>query len=247
MRLSSPPRATASASWSPALYDNTIAVAATNADDMPWRGSCRGGAVDVSAPGEDVYRGYRNIPGDGTTAVEPSDGTSYATAMVAGAAALWLGHHRRNSIEAARRPGETVHDVFLRLVVVTADHSASGWDPKRFGSGILDVHALLRADLGSGPPQHPTALEPAAATDKVTLLARVLDRDPASTRAALAAVLQPGQDPDRFAAEFLELAFRDPDGVAAILDARDADFEGAPGAPPHVRSLASTQLSGALR
>ena len=34
----------------PAQYDECIAVAGTDASDRPWRGSCRGAAVDISAP-----------------------------------------------------------------------------------------------------------------------------------------------------------------------------------------------------
>ena len=40
---------------SPALYPGTIAVSATNHNQKPWRGSCYGTEVDISAPGEDVY------------------------------------------------------------------------------------------------------------------------------------------------------------------------------------------------
>ena len=40
----------------PARYDECIAVAATNAADQPWPGTCRGEPVDISAPGQNVYR-----------------------------------------------------------------------------------------------------------------------------------------------------------------------------------------------
>src|SRR4029078_12879551 len=40
----------------PARYDDSIAVAATNAADQPWPGTCRGKPVDVSAPGQNVYQ-----------------------------------------------------------------------------------------------------------------------------------------------------------------------------------------------
>ena len=40
----------------PARYDECIAVAATNAADQPWPGTCRGAPVDISAPGQNVYR-----------------------------------------------------------------------------------------------------------------------------------------------------------------------------------------------
>lgn len=39
----------------PASYDNCLAVAATGTGDVPWSGSSRGPAVDVSAPGSCVW------------------------------------------------------------------------------------------------------------------------------------------------------------------------------------------------
>ncbi|MBH0111620.1 S8 family serine peptidase [Novosphingobium sp. YJ-S2-02] len=43
----------------PARYNEVIAVAGTNSDDEPWKGSSRGAAVDISAPGELVWRAQR--------------------------------------------------------------------------------------------------------------------------------------------------------------------------------------------
>ena len=39
----------------PASYDSCIAVAATDKDRVPWVDSSRGGSVDVSAPGQEVW------------------------------------------------------------------------------------------------------------------------------------------------------------------------------------------------
>ena len=70
----------------PASYDNAIAVGATNVDNKPWKGSSKGRAVDISAPGEDVYVARRRGRRD-RHRVQPGNGTSFATAAVAGAAA----------------------------------------------------------------------------------------------------------------------------------------------------------------
>ena len=42
----------------PARYDLCIAVAGTNVSDQPWRGTCHGPDVAISAPGENVYRAH---------------------------------------------------------------------------------------------------------------------------------------------------------------------------------------------
>ncbi|SFE82488.1 S8 family serine peptidase [Blastococcus tunisiensis] len=129
----------------PARYDECIAVAGVDVDDRPWRGTCRGAAVDLSAPGENVYRA--TVP-DGSG---QGQGTSFAVALAAGVAAQWLSHHgRANLVAAARVRGETLQGMFRRLAGATARRPA-GWDAFDMGAGIVDAHALLEAadlDLG---------------------------------------------------------------------------------------------------
>jgi serine protease len=126
----------------PARYDDCLAVAAVNDVDQPWKGSCRGPAVDVSAPGENVFRARVGDP-----AVAQGQGTSFAVALTAGVAAMWLAHHGRpNLIGAARARGETLQAMFRRLVRATA-RRPSGWDSFNMGAGVVDARALLEADL----------------------------------------------------------------------------------------------------
>jgi serine protease len=126
----------------PARYDDCIAVAGVNSADRVWKGSCRGSAVDISAPGENVFRARI-----GTPAVGQGQGTSFAVALTAGAAALWLAHHGRpNLIAAARSRGETLQQMFRRLVMGTARRPAD-WDSFNLGAGIVNAHELLRADF----------------------------------------------------------------------------------------------------
>lgn len=132
----------------PARYDDCIAVAGTNWQHRPWRGSCRGAAVDISAPGENVLRA-RTVPGQAPSAahVGQGQGTSFAVALTAGAAALWLAHHgRANLVAAARARSETLQEMFRRLVRATASRPA-GWDAFSMGAGVVDAYALLTADL----------------------------------------------------------------------------------------------------
>ena len=135
----------------PARYDNCIAVAGINSDRLPWRGSCRGRAVDVSAPGELIWRAYSKKNGAATDygADGTGEGTSYAVALTAGVAALWLAHHGRNALVADLAWNETLQDRFRSLLKQTANRPG-GWDGRRFGAGIVDADALLRQ--GPQPP-----------------------------------------------------------------------------------------------
>jgi serine protease len=144
----------------PARYDECIAVAGTNAADRKWKGTCRGSAVDISAPGQNVLKAST---ADGS-AVGQGQGTSFAVALTAGVAALWLSHHgRADLIAAARARGETLQDMFRRLVRATARRPA-GWDTFQLGAGIADARALLAADLDAGRDRE-TVLPPDPGTE----------------------------------------------------------------------------------
>ncbi|MGQ9846849.1 MAG: S8 family serine peptidase [Bacteroidales bacterium] len=74
----------------PAAYDEVICVAATNQWDQKWLKSCYGPHVSVSAPGENVYSTYAH------NAYTVGWGTSYASPLVAGVAALCWGYRGKN-------------------------------------------------------------------------------------------------------------------------------------------------------
>lgn len=144
----------------PARYDECIAVAGVDAADAPWRGSCRGPAVDVSAPGQNVLRAApRTETGQG-------QGTSFAVALTAGVAALWLAHHgRANVIAEARARGETVQAMFRRMLGASSRRPGA-WNAFEMGPGIVDARGLLAASFDVGrdresvePPVDPLARE----------------------------------------------------------------------------------------
>lgn len=129
----------------PAKLENVIGVAASNADTRPWRGSASGAAVDITAPGESVWRAYaRRKSGIVTFATERSSGTSYATATTAGVCALWLQRHGAAALRA--RYGGRLASVFMTLLKAHC-RKVPGWDTDRYGPGILDAVGLLAAPL----------------------------------------------------------------------------------------------------
>ena len=238
----------------PASYANSIAVAATNIDHKPWRGSSKGSSVDISAPGERVYIA-RAEPGAGPhSKVEASDGTSYATTAVAGSAAVWLAFHGPAAIEQAKR-GRTRQEVFLNALRQTADDpcAAAGasctWQANKFGPGIMNLVKLLQFDPSRSPP----ALALAGADDPVSILARMFDRDTASVRNAVNELLGRPADLDaelrRLGPELIDVAARNPAAFRGLLPVEPGATELAPPrgtAVSTIRSDASRQLSALI-
>ena len=226
----------------PASYDNAIAVGATNVDNKPWKGSSKGRAVDISAPGEDVYVADA-VAGATGIASSPGNGTSFATAAVAGAAASWIAFHGRERIKAAQG-SLTRRDLFVQSMQASA-RVPSGWDAGRYGTGILNLEKLLRQPLGSARTQ----LQAPPKDDTVNLMARTLDRDPAEVRAGLQRML--GQPADlatelkRFGPELMDLAMRDPEGFQRALQApRVGALQVADTVEPRASRALATRMTG---
>ena len=107
----------------------------------PLGGLLRGIAVDVSMPGSCVYVAYDNK----TPVVRMANGTSYAVAHLAAAAAV-AGASRPpvvdQQIRGEAHPGRVSHNLALAGVCVVPP----GWDPD-YGVGRVDLLALLKAPL----------------------------------------------------------------------------------------------------
>lgn len=129
----------------PARYEEAIAVGGINSALEAWRGSSSGPAVDFSGPAEFVLRADGRHPEDGEQSVSGGQGTSFAAALSAGVAALWLAHHGRERLIGLLPPGRTLQDMFRRLVRKTAT-AAGTLDPRDFGAGVVNAQALLEAD-----------------------------------------------------------------------------------------------------
>ncbi|MDO8882708.1 S8/S53 family peptidase, partial [Pseudotabrizicola sp.] len=130
----------------PARYDEVIAVGGTNHQHKKWKGSSTGSAVDFSAPAEQVWRALRSDKVPQTNGISAGQGTSFATALSAGVAALWLERHGRAAvISAARQRGVSVQALFRSAVRQTV-HRPTGF-PSGLGAGVIDAKALLDLPL----------------------------------------------------------------------------------------------------
>ncbi|MCZ6809434.1 MAG: S8 family serine peptidase [Proteobacteria bacterium] len=200
----------------PAVYDATVAVAASNVHAVPWKGSSRGRSVDISAPGERVHVAWKKSPEDSSTNTIRSDGTSYAAAYAAGAAALWIAHHGEQAIREAYGSG-TRKDLFVELLKRSAN-TPDGWDSSKYGAGILDAAALLRSPLGTPDDTARRAVSP---VPHLELLARVTGRDREQLRAHLQELF--GADDfsaaiDRFGPELMHIAVHQPESMQSMLN-----------------------------
>lgn len=115
----------------PASCDGAVSVAGTNANDAKWAKSTYNNRVDISAPGENIYTtNYDNKYLSG------GNGTSYASPIVAAAAALVWAH----------RPELTATQV-AELLRVTADNidTIPGNAPfiGKIGSGRINILKAL--------------------------------------------------------------------------------------------------------
>ena len=152
----------------PAGYRNVIALAATDCESKPWSGSTNGEQVDLCAPGDSVWRAHAFLKNKALTFdVAPSSGSSYATALTAGAAAAWLAFWGREFLIKRYGPAR-IQEVFSSLLKNNGCNVPSNWNSARYGKGILDMRKLLATPL-------PPALK--AAKTKQTKAAKAAQPD----------------------------------------------------------------------
>ncbi|WP_233501914.1 S8 family peptidase [Acaryochloris thomasi] len=137
----------------PASIDEVISVAASNAKQEIWQGSIsRIGEVDVSAPGESVWRAraIKNDQGQVKFPVERGSGTTFSVALTAGVAALWLDYHGGRQALAQRLGGSDnlakIPTLFKKILKANC-RKIDNWDTRRGGVGIVNAEDTLSARL----------------------------------------------------------------------------------------------------
>lgn len=160
----------------PANHPWVIACAASDIDDRPWRHSASGPTVDITAPGHGVWIAAWK---DAVPIAAASSGTSYATAAVAGACALWRSFHA----EALAQIHRALHPAMFRAALRASARQAGLGDG--FGAGVLDCQALLAQPL-TRPVTEAADAEPQA--DQLAAILGDVAPAAASRLAALASV-----------------------------------------------------------
>jgi hypothetical protein len=216
--------ATDYATVEPASYPEVIGVAGvegTTTGIKPWGHSCRNpkGTITISAPAYPVYRlkAERGKP----SIYENSEGTSYATAFVAGIAALWLSFHFRSGYPSNLRL--TAQEAFKEHVQRTAQ-KPTGWDEWFYG--IVDAGKLMdtepRRDPKSLGDEAPPEIDITSASAVVGMLGGA---DPGRTRHMMeAAVLgqnvaasaESAANLEAWSAEIQSILVRHPETLAEV-------------------------------
>ncbi len=136
----------------PACYPEVIAVGGA-IGPLPWEGAFRGPEVDICAPAVNIQHATFRPNGTGRQAT--SQGTSFATAITAGLATLWLQAHGGRQGVSQAVPGVPVQQVFRHMLKQTAvdttifadDPPPGGWNTSMFGAGLVNARALVTNPL----------------------------------------------------------------------------------------------------
>ena len=128
----------------PARFPETIATAASTHENKAWEKTFSGTAIDISAPGFDMYIPYSRNKNQ--FKYRWSEGTSFSTPVTAAAAAFWLAHHGENKLSELYTAGWQRVEAF-RKVLKDSSLKPPGWETEKYGEGILNVAQLLKTPL----------------------------------------------------------------------------------------------------
>ena len=159
------------------------AVAALQPDRRPWKKTGRGGQVSFSAFGEQVWGAAKNKASDPPGGIRSSQGTTLATSMTAGVAALWVARHggRAALKQIADQRGTTVQAMWVKCVTAGMQPPSVWNGASDLGAGVLNARAALEASL-------PNATEaPAAPSPDAVSTLNILQLHLAGSSEAMAA------------------------------------------------------------
>ncbi|MBA4211633.1 MAG: hypothetical protein C0449_00980 [Polaromonas sp.] len=138
----------------PGRFNRCLTMGGVGPGLKPWSSAATGIYVDLCGPADEVRRvlaeTLKQEKAGLAIAPKTGDGTSYATACCSGAAGLWLAWHGLDQLRLkyASTGLWQIPKAFKYLATTTAKKGAwaSNID-NRYGSGVLDIPALLRAPL----------------------------------------------------------------------------------------------------
>lgn len=151
----------------PAAYPGVIAVAGCDYFYRPWRDTCRGKEVVVTAPGTDVWRATAELDGfwpwekETVFSTGQGSGTSFAVATVAGIAACWLNYWGGwdSLLQKLGDNPRSIPEAFLECIhqhnatIIDIPNSAPpdlpdypNFQRQDFGKGVINAQELVKID-----------------------------------------------------------------------------------------------------
>ncbi len=236
--------------FSPANYQEVVCAAGTTHAMRFWESSSRGPEVTTAAPARSVYRAraFKDKKKYGYS-VERSSGTSYATPIVAGSAALWLQRHGGTAALAQKLGGlARVPVVFKHMLKTAGFQKGVDWNPSENGPGILDCMKLLSAPLPPPPdlPNIDQAAQPVSqsVSGGVPEALRALRRAvPARTDGRAARLLALEFETMRFQSQFGTSQPFESKGAALLKHAKKKEVADGVNVSPQLREVLS-RLAG---
>jgi len=178
------------------------AIAALQPDLRPWDKSGQGPAVSFSVFGEHVWGAAKNAATDPDAGIRASQGTTLATSMTAGVAALWVAHHggRTALLAHAQDIGTTVQAMWVHCATSGMTRPAEWGGSTKLGAGVLNAARTLATPLPQGDEALQTPTETVETTGNI-LLTHMANNHPE-------AVDDVTEDMIEFAPELLWLSYR---------------------------------------
>jgi hypothetical protein len=221
----------------PAGYPECVAVGGCTIDRSRWQYSSRNvfpgtRPVSIAAPARCVRNAAWNDDPVETTGRDA--GTSFATAIVAGAAALWLQRHDRQALISALAGRAPLQALFQAHLAATAMPGAGDWDANLDGPGILDVARLLDPSTMPSPSGFPLPLWATPSAQPIFMQSSLSG---VSSGPALGGIGQDGSPPlwlqsifggsagevfAKYAEELVQLIYGNPAAAAAAQAAEEA-------------------------
>ncbi len=163
------------------------AVAALTHKLTPWDKTGRGPAVTLSAPGENVWSAAKNSASDPDNGVRAAQGTTLATSLTSGVAALWVARHGGRAALKARADaaGTTVQAMWVHCATSGMTPPPVWGRDTALGAGVLDARRALQTPLPVQPTGREALAEAALPPGGVETTANILqqhlaDHDPAA-------------------------------------------------------------------
>ncbi|TCS64528.1 subtilase family protein [Primorskyibacter sedentarius] len=197
------------------------AVAALQPDKRPWRKSGRGREVTLSAYGEHVWGAAKNKPSDPDAGIRASQGTTLATSMTGGVAALWVARHggRATLLSKARAAGTTVQAMWVHCATHGLSQPSEWGGATNLGAGIIDARRVLETPLPTGT-ENPAPPDPVATSTLNVLVSHLAGQSTEAANEVTPALSE-------YAPEILWLSYRR--GARARIAETEGGAEAVPG------------------